>query len=103
MSKDYVKEQVAQHITKFAGKNCSDIVNGKVNQRTIKLGSGSTHTFEINGITFTFKDGSQVKIDNFWGEDIKKLGELLVLFSNYCKIFNSECDHDMRTDNIQTI
>lgn len=103
MSKSAKEQVVAKHITKFAGKNCSEIVNGKVNQRTIKLGSGSTHTFEINGITFTFKDGSQVKIDNFWGEDIAMLGELLVLFSNYCKIFNSECDHDMRTDKIQTI
>lgn len=98
-----IKEQVAKHITKFAGKYCSQIVSGKVNQRTIKLGSGSTHTFEVTGITFTFSDGSKVEIDNFWGEDIRKLGELLILFTDFCKIFNSGCDHDMRTDKIQTI
>lgn len=98
-----VKEQVAKYITKFAGKYCSQIVSGKVNQRTIKLASGSTHTFKVTGITFTFADGSKVEIDNFWGEDIRLLGELLILFTDYCKIFNSGCDHDMRTDNIQTI
>lgn len=102
MSK-FVKEQIAKQITKFAGKKCSQIVNGKVNQRTIKLASGSTHTFEITGVTFTFADGSKVKIDKFWGEDIGQLGQLMILFSNYCKIFNSGCDHDMRTDKIQTI
>ena len=103
MSKNNREQKPIGQIEKFAGKKCSEIINGKVNQRAHKLASGSTHTFKVEGITFTFKDGSQVKIDNFWGENISMLGELLILFSNYCKIFNSDCDHDMRSDTIQTI
>ena len=103
MSKNKIEQGQAKALEALVGKHCSDVVNGKVNQRAPKLASGSTHTFEIQGITFTFADGTQVKIDNFWGKEVAALGQLLLLFHNYCKVFNSGCEHDMRTDFIQTI
>lgn len=82
---------------------CSTLVKALVNQQAHKLASGSSKTFAISGITLKFADGSDVFVENFWGNNIAELGCFIEDFVTNCKQVHDECSHELRVDGIVTL
>lgn len=82
---------------------CVTLVKALVNQQAHKLASGSSETFNIDGVTLKFADGSSVFIENFWQENIAELGCFIEDFITNCRQVHDECSHEIRVDGIITI
>ena len=85
------------------GRMCSTLVKALVNQQAHKLASGSSKTFNIEGVTLKFADGTDVFVQNFWGDNIAELGCFMDDFITNCKQVHDECSHELRADGIVTL
>ncbi len=90
-------------LDKLRSRMCSTLVKALVNQEAHKLASGSTETFNIDGITLKFADGSDVFIQNFWKGNYAELGCFIEDFFTMCRQTHDECSHEKRTDGIVTL